>query len=222
MGKKRAVALYGGWPGHYPRQILDYALEHFLKPFEVDVFDKLDVLTSLRLLDYDVIVPIWTVDKLTTNEEIALITAVEMGVGLAAWHGTADAFNENHLFKFVLGGQFICHPGDFVKYSVDMSDVDDPITADLSSFTVESEQYFVHVDPNNRVLATTHFEGHRFPWLKGQSCPAAWTRRWGKGRVFYQSVGHTTNELSIPAVHEMTKRGIAWAAERMPEGETEQ
>ena len=219
MGKKRAVALYGGWPGHYPSQILDYSLEHFLKGFEVDVFDKLDVLTSLRLLDYDVIVPIWTVDKLSVNQEAALITAVEHGVGLATWHGTADAFNENHLFKFVLGGQFICHPGDFVEYTVDFTDQENPITAGLKSFQVASEQYFVHVDPNNHVLATTTFEGHRYSWLKGQSCPVAWTRQWGKGRVFYQSVGHTVIELSIPAVHEMTKRGIAWAAERGSESE---
>ena len=213
MAKKRAVALYGGWSGHYPRQILDHSLEHFLKGFEVDVFDKLDVLTSLRLLDYDVIVPIWTVDKLTTNQEVALVTAVEHGVGLAAWHGTADAFNENHLFKFVLGGQFICHPGDFVKYRVDITDSEDAITSGLASFSVESEQYFLHVDPNNKILATTNFEGHRYHWLKGQTCPVAWTRHWGKGLVFYQSVGHTVNELSIPEVHDMTKRGIAWAAE---------
>ena len=213
MAKKRAMVFYGGWPGHYPKIICDYSLEHFLKDFEVDVFDNLDILTSVRLLDYDVIIPIWTVEKLTVNQEAAIITAVEHGVGLATWHGTADAFNDNHLFKFMLGGQFICHPGDFVEYSVDISDKDHTITEGLGAFKVVSEQYFVHVDPNNHVLATTTFKGQRYPWLAGQSCPAAWTRMWGKGRVFYQSVGHTVNELAIPEVYEMTKRGIAWAAD---------
>ncbi len=210
--KKRALVFFGGWPGHYPKEILEFSLENFLKDFEVDIFDNLDVLTSIRLLDYEIIVPIWTVDKLTVNQEQAIATAVELGVGMATWHGTADAFNDNHIFKFVLGGQFICHPGDFVEYTVDIVDDKDPITAGLKSFKVVSEQYFLHVDPNNKVLATTTFAGQRYPWLQGQSCPAAWTRNWGKGRVFYQSVGHTRNELLIPEVLEMTRRGIAWSA----------
>ena len=209
--KKKALIFQGGWPGHYPEVICKFALEHWLGDYDVDVIDDLEPLATLRLLDYDLIVPIWTVGKLTINQEIALITAIEHGVGLATWHGTADAFNDNHLFKFVLGGQFICHPGDFVDYTVDFAPGEDPLTAGLGSFKVSSEQYYVHVDPNNEVLATTRFAGHRYPWLDGKVCPAAWKRTWGKGRVFYHSIGHTVTELSIPEVMELTRRGIAWA-----------
>ena len=201
----------GGWAGHYPEVIAKFALEHFLADYDVDVSDDLASLETAHLLDYDVIVPIWTVEKLTVNQEIALVTAIEHGVGMVTWHGTADAFNENHLFHFVLGGQFICHPGDFVNYSVEFTAGDDPITVGLSAFKVSSEQYYVHVDPNNDVLATTRFAGHRYPWLEGKVTPAAWKRTWGKGRVFYHSIGHTVTELAIPEVMEMTRRGLTWA-----------
>lgn len=209
--KKKAFVFQGGWPGHYPDVICKFAQEHFLADYEVTISDDLAALETTHLIEYDVVVPIWTVGKLTVNQEIALVTAVEQGVGMVTWHGTADAFNDNHLFKFVLGGQFICHPGDFVDYSVEFAPSDDPITAGLKSFNVSSEQYYVHVDPNNDVLATTRFAGHRYPWLEGKTCPAAWKRTWGKGHVFYHSIGHTVTELSIPEVMELTRRGFAWA-----------
>ncbi len=107
----------GGWAGHYPEVIAKFALEQFLADYDVDVADDLASLETAHLLDYDLIVPIWTVETLTVNQEIALVTVIEHGVGMVTRHGTADAFtadafNEHHLFHFVLGGQFICHPRD--------------------------------------------------------------------------------------------------------------
>lgn len=209
---KKALLLSGGWPGHYPEAIADFAVEHLLQGFEVTRSNDLADLTKLNLRDFDVIIPNWTQGRLDKQQESALVTAIEQGVGLAAWHGAADAFNDNHMFHFVLGGQFICHPGDFVEYQVQFTNTDDEITEGLTPFTVYSEQYYMHVDPSNEVLATTSFSGDVFPWIEGAVIPAAWKRRWGKGKVFYQSVGHTVTECSIPQVLEMTRRGIAWAA----------
>ncbi len=42
--------------------------------------------------------------------------------------------------------------------------------------------------------------------------PVVWKRRYGAGRVFYQSIGHGPAELQISAVREITRRGLAWAA----------
>lgn len=208
---KRALVLCGGWPGHYPEQISDFAEEKLLNDFSVERITDLSFLSSGRLQEFDLIVPIWTQGKLDRAQESALVTAVESGVGIAAWHGIADAFNDNHMFHFVLGGQFICHPGDFVDYEVEITAPDDPITQGLKSFKLSSEQYYMHTDPANEVLATTRFSGGFFPWIEGAIVPVAWRRQWGKGRVFYHSIGHSTAELSIPEVLEMTRRGIQWA-----------
>lgn len=208
---KKVLLLSGGWPGHYPEPIADFAVAHLLADFEVTRSTNLEDLATLNLRDFDLIIPNWTQGKLSKLQESALIAAVEQGVGLAAWHGAADAFNDNHMFHFVLGGQFICHPGDFMEYSVNFKNTDDAITQGLSDFKVFSEQYYMHVDPANEVLATTSFSADIFPWLAGNEIPVAWKRSWGKGRVFYQSVGHTVNEMSIPQVLAMTRRGIEWA-----------
>ncbi|MDB5848381.1 MAG: ThuA protein [Rhodoferax sp.] len=209
---KKVLLLSGGWPGHYPEPIADFATEHLLADFEVTRSTDLEDLATLNLRDYDLIIPNWTQGKLSKTQETALVSAVEQGVGLAAWHGAADAFNDNHMFHFVLGGQFICHPGDFMEYRVKFKNTDDAITQNLADFTVFSEQYYMHVDPANEVLATTQFNAEVFPWLDGNEIPVAWKRNWGRGRVFYQSVGHTVSEMAIPEVLAMTRRGIAWAA----------
>ena len=209
---KKVLMLSGGWPGHYPEPIADFAVQHLLNAFDVTRSTNLEDLATLNLRDFDLIIPNWTQGKLSKMQESALVSAVEQGVGLAAWHGAADAFNDNHMFHFVLGGQFICHPGDFMEYAVQIKPTDDAITRGLDDFTMFSEQYYMHVDPANEVLATTHFSAEVFPWIEGNEIPVAWKRTWGKGKVFYQSVGHTVNEFSIPQVTEMMRRGIEWAA----------
>lgn len=208
---KKALILQGGWPWHKPAEVAEFTARHLLEGFEVECFDTLGILEANRLHEFDVIVPIWTQGELSPFQEQSLIKAIERGVGLACWHGVSDAFNNNHPFKLVLGGQFIAHPGDFISYEVNFTK-QDPLTEGLSSFTVHSEQYYMHTDPNNEVIASTIVDGDNFKWLKGNEMPVAWKRQWGKGRVFYHSIGHSTKELEIPEVLELTRRGIRWAA----------
>ena len=42
--------------------------------------------------------------------------------------------------------------------------------------------------------------------------PVAWKRMYGKGRVFYASVGHVARDFDVPEAKELVKRGILWAA----------
>jgi type 1 glutamine amidotransferase len=42
--------------------------------------------------------------------------------------------------------------------------------------------------------------------------PAVWKRRYGKGRVFYSSVGHIAKDFELPEALEIVKRGLLWAA----------
>ena len=56
-----------------------------------------------------------------------------------------------------------------------------------ASFPYRSEQYYMHVDPSNEVLATTTFSGEHAPWIEGVAMPVVWKRKHGKGRVFYSA-----------------------------------
>ena len=81
-----------------------------------------------------------------------------------------------------------------------------------SSFPYRSEQYYMHVDPSNEVLATTRFTGQHASWIEGVVMPVVWKRRHGRGRVFYSSLGHVTAEFAVPEMRTILRRGLLWAA----------
>ena len=109
-----------------------------------------------------------------------------------------DAFRDSVEYHFMCGGQWVAHPGKIIDYRVDVARPDDPIMQGISSFAYRSEQYYMHVDPANEVLATTTFSGEHAPWIEGVVMPVVWKRKHGKGRVFYCSLGHVTAEFDVP------------------------
>jgi len=79
---------------------------------------------------------------------------------------------------------------------------------------MRSEQYYMHVDPSNHVLATTTFTGEHgnADWIAGCVMPVAWKRTYGQGRVFYSSLGHVAKDLETPEALTIITRGMLWAA----------
>jgi len=207
---KKALIVRGGWQGHEPEQvarILAGALRE--NGFEVRIADTLDALRDeegLRALD--LIVPVWTMGTIEVDQLRPLLAAVKGGVGIAGVHGgMADAFRQETEYQYMVGGQWVAHPGENgVEYEVHIEDVPSPITDGLSDFRVCTEHYYMHVDPGNRVLATTRFGD--------VVMPVVWTKMYGKGRVFYCSLGHVAQVFDqAPQILTMVTRGMLWAAE---------
>jgi type 1 glutamine amidotransferase len=214
---KSALIVQGGWGGHEPRQCADvFAPWLESKGFEVTVSESMDAyLDAKRMRRYSVIVPIWTMGQITPEQSKALREAVRSGAGLAGWHGgMCDAFRTDTEYQFMTGGQWVAHPGGIVPYRVHILYNDDPITRGLDDFQMKSEQYYLHTDPGNEVLATTTFNGRHgsTPWIRGTVMPVVWKRRYGKGRVFYTSLGHIAADFDVPEAREIVNRGILWAA----------
>jgi uncharacterized protein len=212
---KKALIVHGGWDGHQPKETADLiASDLKAAGFEVELSDSLDAfLDGARLKTFDLVVPHWTMGQLTGDQEKSLVQAIASGVGLGGVHGgMGDAFRGSTGYQFMTGGQFVAHPDDGKDYVVHIVKPGDPIVAGLKDFAVHSEQYYLHVDPSNEVLATTTFESVSAPWVNGTVMPVVWKRHYGQGRIFYQSVGHSTRELQIPEVREITRRGLLWAA----------
>ena len=90
-------------------------------------------------------------------------------------------------YQFMCGGQWVAHPGNVIDYRVNITQPDDPVMQGIASFAYRSEQYYMHVDPSNEVLATTTFSGEHAPWIEGVVMPVVWKRKHGKGRVFYSA-----------------------------------
>lgn len=181
---KKALIVWGGWDGHEPRQVGErFAGVLEREGFSVTVSDTLEAFTQMDLKTLDLIVPVWTMGTISREQCDAVVEAVGMyGVGLAGNHGgMCDAFRQDTQWQFMTGGQWVSHPGgDGVRYTVNMRRAASPLTEGLDDFEVVSEQYYVHVDPANCVLATTRYPVVNYYHASNGAVdvPVAWTRRW--------------------------------------------
>ncbi len=181
--------------------------------FEVKLATETAAFADPALSSLDLIVPIITMSSIEKAELANLEAAVRGGVGLAGYHGgMGDAFRNEPVYQFICGGQWVAHPGDIIDYRVNISRPDDPVMAGLADFDYHSEQYYLHVDPANEVLATTTFTGAHAPWLAGVVMPVVWKRRHGAARVFYSALGHVASEFQVPEMATIIRRGMLWAA----------
>jgi uncharacterized protein len=210
----RALVVRGGWAGHEP-----VACTELFRPFlaeagyAVEVAESLDVYDDRAALDRaDLVVQCWTRGSLTDAQEDNLVERVRAGAGFAGWHGgvTATAY-ESRRYHYMVGGQFLCHPGDFVDHDIDIVG-DHSIVDGVAGYRVHTEQYFCHVDPGVTVLATTTFQGlHGAPETAGTVMPVVWLRDFGAGRVFVSTLGHGPADLRVPQTRTVIERGLLWA-----------
>lgn len=212
---KRVLFLAGGWDGHQPQQVAAFVaglLEQ--EGCQAIIADTLDVLLdAAALATYDLIVPVWSTGKISPEQVANLEAAVISGVGLGGFHGgMGDAFRESTEYQFMTGGQFVAHPGNHIDYTVNIINHDHPVTASIPDFQMHSEQYYMHVDPANHVLATTTFSADHAPWIGGTVMPVIWTRQHGAARVFFCSLGHDMRDFEVPEMREIIRRGLLWAA----------
>ena len=214
MPKKSALIVWGGWEAHTPQAsaaVVAKMLERH--NFDVTVSNTTAAFATFDLGARDLIVPMITMSTIEAPELAGLTAAVRAGTGLAGCHGMmCDAFRNEPEYQFMTGGQWVSHPGNIIDYRVNITVPDDPIMAGLSDFNYRSEQYYMHVDPSNRVLATTRFTGDHLADVDGVVMPVVWTRTYGLGRVFYSALGHTDAEFAVLEMATIFERGAVWAA----------
>jgi type 1 glutamine amidotransferase len=212
---KNALMTWGGWDGHEPELCVQIFAPLLCDAgYDVEIVDTLDIyLDETKMNSLDLIVPVWTMSSITKEQEAGLLEAVKHGVGIAGWHGgMADSFRQNTEYQWMVGGQWVAHPGNIIDYTVNIIDHEDPITRGIDDFHMNSEQYYMHVDPSNEVLATTTFKTDIAPWVNGCVMPVVWKRMWGQGRVFYSSLGHQARDFNVPEAREIQRRGLLWAS----------
>jgi type 1 glutamine amidotransferase len=211
---REAMIVWGGWSGHEPDQGARIVSEMLAAHgFRVRVETSTKAFADPAIADLSLIVPIITMAKIEKDELANLTGAVRGGVGLAGFHGgMCDAFRDAVDYQFMTGGQWVAHPGNIIDFRVNVVRHDDPVMAGIDDFAYRSEQYYMHVDPSNEVLATTTFTGEHAPWINGVVMPVAWKRRHGQGRVFYSALGHVAREFEVPQMRTMLERGMLWAA----------
>lgn len=210
---RRALIVRGGWEGHVPVEATELFRQGLVDGgFELTVAEDLDVYRDEKLLaETDLIVQCWSMGTLTEQQCDGLTSAVRAGTGFAGWHGgVVGTFTDSPAYLRMVGGLFVFHPRDFLKYQVtiEATQADHPIVADLPDFEITTEQYWMLVDPSNVTLASTVFR----PPYEHVVMPVVWTRKWGRGKVFFSAIGHRIEDLVEPTVNTLTHRGLVWAS----------
>ncbi len=207
-----AWILTGGWSGHDPEGVAAWTAER-LDSLSVssEVVRDLDALDDTAALDgLALLVPNWSWGSLSQSQETALVGAVERGLGLVGTHGgMGDTSRASLKYQWLVGGQFVAHPGDLYPHRVTF-DPGSPLLGDLPPVELTTERYVMLIDPAVSVHARLTFGADPMPWLDNVQVPVAWTRRWGEGRVGYLSVGHTVDDLRVPAISTAFERLAGW------------
>jgi type 1 glutamine amidotransferase len=211
---KKALIAWGGWNGHEPKEGAERVSAILGEEgFDVTTVEGSEAFADPDLARYSLVVPILTMSKIGKEELANLTAAVKGGVGLGGYHGgMADAFRDAPEYQFMVGGQWVAHPGNVIDYTVEVTRPDDPVMQGIAGFAYHSEQYYMHVDPRNEVLATTTFGGEHAEWIEGAVMPVVWKTRYGRGRVFFTSLGHVAREFDVPQMATILRRGLVWAA----------
>lgn len=217
--KKKVLIVQGGWDGHEP-ELVSKRFAGMLKKhgYTCKISDSLEALANPdALMELDLIVPCWTMGEIKNEYTKNVAKAVGSGVGLAGCHGgMCDSFRQDVEWQFMTGGQWVSHPGgDGIEYTVNIAHGSSPVTEGIDDFKVCSEHYYLHVDPAVEVLATTRFPVVPYYHISNKTVdmPVIWTKFWGNGRVFYNSLGHHDDVFeTCPEAAILMERGLLWAA----------
>ena len=159
--------------------------------------------------------------KFTRGQQEAIFNYVRHGHGYVSIHA-ADNAAKDWLpeWKEMLGGVFShfglpdgkTHKGSFI---VKIADTGSPITQGLKDFNLTDELYYhIQMMPGVDPLATIEYQA--VTW------PVAWTRTFGKGRVFHTVLGHRDfgpekdDPVRNPNLSRLIVQGIDWVAAGRP------
>ncbi len=193
--------------------------------FQVTIGEDAAILETPTMRKYDVIIV--AADrrddefKFTESQQNAIFELVRSGLGYISIHGADNAAKDwLPAWKEMLGGVFSHNglpDGKTRKgtYTVKIADHTTPITQGLKDFKIKDELYYhLQMQPDVQPIATIEYEG--VDW------PVAWTRSFGKGRVFHTVLGHRDfgpdkdDPLRNPDLNRLIVQAADWVAAGRP------
>jgi type 1 glutamine amidotransferase len=186
--------------------------------FETTVTEDCAAFTKDNLTNYDTVMFNTTGElPMTDAQKKDFTDYVRAGHGFIGVHSATDTFYMWSEFGELIGGYFNGHPWHQMV-TVEVADPSSPLVGFLGkSFQINDEIYQVsdfqakdsHVllrlDPSSVDLGKPGVQRRYYGW------PIAWTRPFGKGRVYYNGLGHDDWVWNDPRFQEMLLKGIKWA-----------
>ncbi len=228
------IARHGDKPAHAEKILTDLGKEH---GFEVTTTKDGRIFQPDQIGEWDVFV-FETTGDLTTpggdknppispEGEKALYDAIRGGKGFMGMHCAADTFGHHGKrnkgaddpYIQMIGGEFVTH-GDPQESKIEIADPEFPGVAagfgkEGKSFTIKDEWYALRYLPEDmHVILYQVTEGMKGPMYQRPNFPMTWARAYGKGRVFYTSMGHREEVWSNPMYQALLLGALTWASGR--------
>ena len=140
----------------------------------------------------------------------ALVGFVDRGGGFVGVHSATDTFHHWPAYRQLIGAEFSHHPLPSLRRVI-VEDRANPITRGLAErFAIDEEFYVFRHDPRSRAHVLVRLD----TGPAGADRPLVWCRRQGRGRVFYDALGHFPQTWSDPRQLRLVQQGMQWALGR--------
>jgi type 1 glutamine amidotransferase len=182
--------------------------------YEVVTLRSAAGLTRRRLRRADAVVFAHTSGELPLPDREALLRFVQRGGSFVGTHSASDTLHAWDGYTSLLGAEFLRH-GALQPGRLLVTAGAHPITRGLPRSLTVTDEFYEFTAPlprGTRVLV--RLDAESVADERGADVPLVWTRRYGRGRVFYDALGHPAATWNRRAHRLLFARGLAWALRR--------
>jgi uncharacterized protein len=152
---------------------------------------------------------------LDDKQRAELAAFVRDGKGFVAAHVGLTAFESWPEFGELIGGRYDEHPWGSAAGTILNEDPSFPATKHFpATFPFVDEFYQAKDAPRDKIRVLLRLDVSKMPPqqnLRNRDYPLAWAKMYGKGRVFYSSLGHASETWDNRDVRQMYFEAIKWA-----------
>jgi type 1 glutamine amidotransferase len=179
--------------------------------------------TPLNLANFDAIVLASTTGEqpLDDQQKKDLLAFVhDDGKGLVGIHAALDSNYKWPEYAEMIGGWFDGHPWNTFDAPIVLEDPNFPATRHFAkSFRMRDEIYMPKEWSRDKVNVLLRLDDSQLDYANKKVRPdhdfaVAWSKMYGKGRVFYSTLGHTNESWDDPDVLKMYLEAIKWVLGR--------
>ncbi len=157
--------------------------------------------------------------ELSDQQKADLMSFIkEDGKGFVGAHTATTAFFSWPEFGEMIGARFDEHPWNVIDGTVV---IDDPLFPAMKHFpgvSVIKDEHYQHKDfSRDKIHVLAHLDVSKLDMKNPRvhrtdgDYPVAWSKTYGKGRVFYATLGHAPESWDNPQIQKMYFEALKWA-----------
>lgn len=171
-------------------------------------------MTLENLKQYDGVIFANTTGDLPIPDVPGFLKWIQSGKAFVGMHSATDTFRGHkplHPYVEMIGGEFKSHPPGLQQVECINEDPKHPSCRHFGpTFSVKDEIYILNGFEPTKVRRLLSLNKHPASHEPGDY-PIAWCKQYGKGKLFYTSLGHAEAVWENPEYQKHILGGIRWA-----------